>query len=237
MGGTAQSNTSSSEKSPLKLNIRQSGGSRPVGVGKNLSVTNQTYHPMLNLNNPNSTKIFDHPQDVASKGILNQQGSTCGLCASGTVANICGNNFTENVMFAHAKAKGLCSNDGGTTPAGRSQLITSMTGVPTDVVHVKNLEDLVPYVESGKGVIIPVEASIYKSDWYGNYNPQEPKGHAIVLASVVRDAKTNEIIKYVVIDSNGRTPSEACQHVDPKVLQTAFRVRGGAANVTKNIIY
>ena len=219
------------------------GGKTSNDGGSNggLAHTNQTYNTVSI--DGKTVNMFDHPQNVASRGVINQGhndlriGGTCGLCSSGTVMNMGGNHFTETDVVGYAKDRGLCNGSGGTSPYSRSAIINGMSGIPVDTVSVGSISDLVGYIENVQGVIIAVEASLYKPEWYGDYDPNEPKGHAMVLSSVVRDPNTNEILKYVVIDSNGANAQEACQLVDPEALQRAFSVRGAMANVTKNILF
>lgn len=247
-GGTASGRAGASGNASANSNNSNAASTdskQPVGVGKNLPATNQTYHPMINLKNPNKSKIFDHPLDMAANGIYGQSNpknkikGTCGLCSSGTISNVCGNHFTVDDMLNYALPRKLCSETGGTKPSDRANIIEGMTGVPVDVVQKGSLEELVPYVENGQGVIIAIEPRLYMSEWYGDFDPTDPKGHAVVLASVIRDTKTNKITKYVVIDSNGENPGvgEAVQYVEPSVLQNAFRFKGGLANITRNIIH
>lgn len=223
------------------------GSSSAGNVGSNgnsgggLSHTNQTYNSVFI--GGRTVSMFDHPRDAAAKGILNQghndlgMGGTCGLCSSGTVMNMGGNRFNETDVARYAKDRGLCNDSGGTSPQSRSAIISGMSDIPVDTVQVSSINDLVGYIENGQGVIIGVEASLYKPEWYGDYDSNDPKGHAMVLSSIVRDPNTNEILKYVVIDSNGTNAQEACQLVDPATLQRAFSMRGAVANVTRNILF
>lgn len=233
LGGTgSKQGLGSSSAGNAGSNGNSSGG---------LSHTNQTYN-FVSIGG-RTVSMFDHPRDVAAKGILNQGhndlgiGGTCGLCSSGTVMNMGGNRFNETDVARYAKDRGLCNDSGGTSPQSRSSIISGMSDIPVDTVQVSSINDLVGYIENGQGVIIGVEASLYKPEWYGDYDSNDPKGHAMVLSSIVRDPNTNEILKYVVIDSNGTNAQEACQLVDPASLQRAFSMRGAVANVTRNILF
>lgn len=233
LGGTSSKQETGPDPS------REPGGSVKSNGG--LARTNQTYN-RVSIDGK-TVNMFDHPRDVATNGVINQGhndlgiGGTCGLCSSGTVMNMGGNHFTETDVARYAKVKGLCTETGGTSPQSRSSIISGMSGIPVDSVQVGSISDLVGFVENGQGVIIGVEASLYKPEWYGDYDPNDPKGHAMVLSSVVRDPNTNEILKYVVIDSNGANAQKACQLVDPATLQRAFSIRGAEANVTRNILF
>lgn len=217
------------------------GGGYNGNSGTGLTHTNQTYNTVTV--NGKSVKMFDHPYDVAAKGVINQgnndlglQGD-CGLCASGSFMNMAGNSFTETDMAKYAKDKGLCTEDGGTSANDRASIISGMSGIPVDVVQVNSVEDLVSYVENGQGVIIGVEASLYNPEWYGDFDPNDPGGHAMLLSSVIRDPNTNEILKYVVIDSNGDDAQSACRLVDPVTLQRAFSYWGSTADVSRTILF
>ena len=209
--------------------------------GRGLPHTNQTYNTVTIEGQ--TVKIFDHPHDVAAKGVINQGTNDlglrgdCGLCASGSFMNLAGNHFSENDIAKYAKGKGLCDKDGGTNANNRASIITGMSGIPVDIVQGKSINDLVSYVENGQGVMIGVEASLYKPEWYGEYDPNDPGGHSMLLASVIRDPNTNNIMKYVVIDSNGNDPRDACQLVDPAVLQRAFSFWGSTAEISKTVLF
>ena len=157
------------------------------------------------------------------------------------MANVCGNHFTESFLYDYAKKNNMCDADGGTSPQQILDIFNSVTGVPASVKNTKSVEELVPYIEKGQGVIIAVEPYKYNSPLYGEYDPNNPAGHALFLASVERDIKTNKITKYGVIDSNGRTPKGSVFWVDAGVLDDAYRTYGGSSSgvsiVTNNIIH
>ena len=99
------------------------------------------------------------------------------------------------------------------------------------------LSDLAGEVEAGHGVVIGVTAPIYKEEWYGKYSHRNNGGHAIVIDSVIRDAKTGKITGYVVTDSNGESSWDAGVLVDAKTLEKAFRKGGRSALVTDEVIW
>ena len=61
-------------------------------------------------------------------------------------------------------------------------------------------------------------------------------GHAITITSVIRDKQTNEILQYVVVDSNPMSPDEAVRRVDAKVLNKAYKKFRKVAVVTDQIL-
>lgn len=203
-----------------------------------LSKTQQSYQTVFLEGR--ECKIFDHPDLIAQRGVYRQGHNThgiegtCGLCSSATVMNIAGYSYNENDVVDYAMEKGFCTEDGGTSANHRKQIIEGMGKILMKNIVGEPLQTIASYVEQGKGVILAVEASYLNPKWY---DPMVPGGHAITLASVVRDTKTNEIVKYVIIDSNGKTPEEACQFVEPKVLEKAFEKLGAIANVTTEILH
>ena len=94
------------------------------------------------------------------------------------------------------------------------------------------LSSLATCVENGQGVYISVRAGV------GGYNPNgwyngDSGGHALILNSVVRDAKTNNIKAFYIIDPNGQTPQQANIRISIDDLSSCFNVR---AFITDKII-
>lgn len=203
--------------------------------------TKQTYQPIFL--DGRECKLFDHPDLIAQRGVYSQGHNslgidgTCGLCSSATVMNIAGYQYNEDDVVVYAMKNKLCTESGGTSARHRKQIIEGMAKVSMTTTVGTSLQDIASLVEQGKGVILAIEASYVNPEWYGPYDPMQPSGHAVTLASVVRDAKTNEIVKYVIIDSNGRNPEEARQFVEPKVLEKAFGALGAEANITNEILH
>jgi len=133
---------------------------------------------------------------------------------------------------------------GGTTPANVKKIAKhfgleaetiskTFMGHRASFLNKPMLNSLATCVENGKGVYISVMAGGEKynpNGWYGS----KIGAHALVLNSVVRDAKTNEIKAFYLIDSNGENPQEASVRVSIKDLSSYFYTR---AFVTKNIIW
>lgn len=207
-----------------------------------LSKTYQSYNRQIIEGE--EVMIFDHPFAVVKRAICNQGSAfpngptgTCGCCASGTLLNMACYSYTEKDIVQFALDKQLCSPSGGTSPSDRTKILQEMASLETQSLTIEELSDLVPYIESGHGVIISVSASAYCPEWYGEYYPGVSDGHALVLCSVVRQPHTNDIIGYIVIDSNGSTPQKASRLVTPEKLQFAYSSRGSQANVTQSIIW
>lgn len=182
--------------------------------------------------------VFDHPFDENAGRICNQGSAyptgpqnTCGCCSSGTIINKAGGNTNEHDIVAFAWNNGFCDNDGFTTANTISDIL-SYSGVPSSNTSGTRLEELASYVEQGRGVIIAVNARRFDSNLY-----REAGGHAIVLESVIRDAQTNEILEYVVVDSNRENSVEAVRRVDAYRLERAFNDLGNQSISTNNIIW
>lgn len=196
-------------------------------------------------------KVYNSPHQTAEKHAICNQGSaypdaimgTCGCCSSGTIMNMAGFHFTEYDVVTYAKNNNLCrlrqspSENGGTSPNNRQAIVLGMSGI-----HCTNrtsqglsLEQLAEELECGHGVIIAVDAG-------GLPGYTESGGHAIVLASVVRDRNTNEIEGYYIYDSNGRGANgyagtdNVCQYVPKRVLEMCYDSWGRRCNVTEEII-
>lgn len=200
--------------------------------------------------------VFDHPFSDNNRHIFSQGSAfpadgkgggiegTCGLCACGTIINKAGGQATEKTVAKHALQNGLCSNRadeapehrGGTSIRQQAQILSD-AGLQASASSGCSLEGLSQIVETGRGVIISVTASIYKPEWYGPYSEENSGGHAIVLESPIRDVQTGHIVGYVVSDSNGSTGKEATVVVKSETLETAFDNRGGLAVITDDIIW
>ena len=170
---------------------------------------------------------------------------TCGCCASGTVMNMAGFNFSERDVVSYASNNGLCStggadpaDNGGTTAMDRPAIIEGMSGIQcTNTTGLYTLEELATQVETGHGVILGVDAS-----GLPGYNCAPGSGHAIVLASVVRNSSTNKIDGYYIYDSNGRVNDtsgndyDVCQFVPAETLDMCFESWGRRSNVSLQVI-
>lgn len=200
--------------------------------------------------------VFDHPFSDSNRHVFSQGSAfpadgkgggiegTCGLCACGTIINKAGGQATEKSVAKHALQNGLCSNRadeapehrGGTTIRQQAQILSD-AGLSASASSGCSLEGLSQIVETGRGVIISVTASLYKPEWYGSYSEENSGGHAIVLESPIRDVQTGQTVGYIVSDSNGSTGKEASVVVKAETLEAAFDNRGGLAVITDDIIW
>lgn len=187
--------------------------------------------------------LFDHPLEGNSTAICNQGSAyptgpqqTCGCCACGTLINKAGGFSTEHSVVAYAWDHGLCRDDGRTAPQDWIGILNS-AGITSHDCTGGSLESLADQVEQGHGVVIGVSACTYCPELYGRYSPLVADGHALVLESVIRDAKTGEIIEYVVTDSNGISAKDSCKRVPKAQMEKAFRRHGSKAIATDEIIW
>ena len=201
-----------------------------------LTKTNQTTEQHV-LNGRNVT-IYDHPFDSNSGRICNQGSAyptgpqqTCGCCACATIINKAGGSATEHSTVAYAWNNHYCDNEGRTTAHDWASILNG-NNVSASVTNGTSLSNLASYVEQGRGVIIGVDARAYAPDMYRSHG-----GHAMVLESVIRDSETNEIIEYVVADSNGSDSQNASRRVSASRLERAFERFGNLSVCTDQIIW
>ena len=224
-----------------------------VGTSSNtntckLSNTNQSYCKAKAGNR--DILVFDHPTDSAKNAVINQGTAkpaefegTCGLCAAGSIIRKAGISVSEGDMIAYASVNDLCTTkckperNGGTTSNQLVSILGALAGISTYSEIGKTLEELTLSIEKGHGVIIGVNPSKLNPAWYGSYQPNISSGHWVVLESVVRDAYTNAILGYVIFDSNGNTPSNACQIIKASQLEDAYYIDGAVSLITDDVIW
>jgi hypothetical protein len=194
--------------------------------------------------------VFDHPKESAKNAVINQGSAnpgkiegTCGLCASGTIIRKAGVSASEGSMTSYATMNGLCSigkspeRNGGTSPKQLVGILNVVAGIRAKNEYGKSLDELTSTIEKGHGVIIGVTPSIVNPKWYGLYNPNNNGGHWVVLESVVRDAYSNKVLGYVILDSNGDSPTTACQTIKASLLEDAYYADGADSIITTDIIW
>lgn len=156
--------------------------------------------------------------------------NTCGCCAAGTIINKAGGKTNERQVVGHALANGLCDADGFTSTASIAQILND-AGIKSTPWTGLSMEELAQKIEEGRGVIIGVDTYVF----YPGFGIRG--GHAIVIESVVRDAKTGKIIEFVVADSNAKDGISVCNRIPVKVLEKAYRRKWKQAIVTDDIIW
>ena len=160
--------------------------------------------------------------------------NTCGCCAAGTIINKAGGKTNERQVVDYALPRGLCDGDGFTGIRDIAQILSD-AGIKSSTYGGffigPSMDKLAEMVEQGRGVIIGVDAEAF----YPGYGVIG--GHAIVIESVVRDAKTGKILDFVVADSNAKDKISVCNRIPVKVLERAFRLKGRQAVVTDDIIW
>lgn len=217
-----------------------------------LSITKTGFQTKTLMNA--SVKEYNTPYESSVQYAIELQGSafpkefrgTCGCCSSGTVMNMAGFHFAEKDVVSYAAKRGLCikgdrdnRKNGGTSTEDRYHIIREMSGIECpSSVGVYTLEELAEKVESGYGVILSIDASGLP----GYSCPPGQGGHAVVLASAMRNVFTGKIIGYYIYDSNGSKNGrstgryDVCQFIHKEVLESCYEAHNFRANITEPII-
>lgn len=171
--------------------------------------------------------IYDSPLEMDRYLYHNQGSAdmaflgTCGLCACVNVLRLAGVLICELevLMFARSIGSGgepkpvLCSRyyespemNGGTSPLDR-QMILRYFGIDSELIQLeldpekhiadRNMDLISSFVESGKGVILSVHATVLRDN--------APSGtddhHAVTVTSTVRD-KEGKLLGFYIADSD-----------------------------------
>jgi len=160
---------------------------------------------------------------------------TCGLTSVANIAQMYGVELTEGQVVEFAAANGLCATgymdpgmNGGTSP-GTSALLLTEAGIPAHVETGNSLDDLIGYVEEGRGIELSVNAGLLWGDGDPRSYGDGGTNHAISLTGVVKDS-SGEVTGLVVCDSSG--PSPAPLHfVSAERMQEAWANIGGVCVV------
>ncbi|HEX5416282.1 MAG TPA: C39 family peptidase [Chloroflexota bacterium] len=166
---------------------------------------------------------FNHQQGDNPYGV---QGD-CGLVSCQDVLLQNGVSVTEAEVIEHAAENGECVIDpndpemsGGTSPESQAELLRDY-GIDANAESGDTIDDLADNIQSGKQVIIGVNAGILWND--AQYYENGQANHAITVTAVVRDEQTGQILGVVVNDSgDGQT-----KFVDAATLQAAWCDTGG----------
>lgn len=193
-------------------------------------------------------KIFDDPEETAKIAIFNQGSAfpgetegTCGLCAVGTLVSMSGTSTDEKTIVSYAITNNLCTTgksnagyNGGTSGAQLVGILGGYGGINARSRVGRDLDTLASDVEKGKGVVIGVDPALM-----GGAIPYNPAsgGHWVVLQSVCRDSKTNEVLGFFIFDSNGSSSKQTCQYLSRVQLEKAYSYDGFSSVVTNSIIW
>ncbi len=161
---------------------------------------------------------------------------TCGLVSCEDVLKQFGVQTSEAEVVQHAIEHGLCctggdeaSEMGGTTMRDQAQILTDF-GVPASEASGRSLDDLALTIESGRGVIIEVNAGVLWNDpdcyAFGDAN------HAVTVTGVARDPETGTVLGAFVNDSGRGFPEDSGRFIDAATLKTAWVQAGGNCVVT-----
>lgn len=200
----------------------------------------RTLEPMRHT--ANGGTLYDAPETKSRKlnwcqGLYsNSIQGDCGLCAVQNIARLGRKQLTERDIVELALKHNLCEKSptvtpgerGGTDPESRRKLL-SLIGIPSHLDSNQNIYHIADLVESGRGVIVPVEV---RSFWHGSNIPfDQAGGHAVVITSVARDALGNPTW-FHLCDSGLH---DANYTVDADQFRESLRL-GRQLNVTDRII-
>lgn len=228
--------------------IGGAAGSPNHGAGK-LAQTNQSFQTVMSGNR--ELKVFDRPSQSSQIAVFNQGSAfpgqiegTCGMCAVGSVLRLAGVNASEKDVTAFAVANGLCTTgqarsgrNGGTSGLQLAEILNGLGGISAEVKRGESLENLAQSIAQGKGVIIGVRASALNQPWYDPDKTDPPWAHWIVLQSVMRDAKTDEILGFYIFDSNGSSSDTTLQFIPTSRIQNAYARWQSQSVTTTDIIW
>lgn len=161
---------------------------------------------------------------------------TCGLVSCEDVLKQFGVQTSEAEVVRHAIEHGLCSTDGGdvtqmggTTMRDQAQILTDF-GVPASEASGRSLDDLALTIESGRGVIIEVNAGVLW-DNPAHYDFGDAN-HAITVTGVARDPETGTVLGAFVNDSGRGLPEDSGRFIDAATLKAGWVQAGGNCVVT-----
>ncbi len=190
---------------------------------------------------PDGSRIFDSPEETGSQldirqGCVSGYRGTCGLVSCENVLCMAGLEITEEDVVERATSRKppLCTMfgpedcNGGTTCFGRKKLLDTY-GVPS-CLRLQSSDTIAEAVESGKGVILSVDAGKFYDmpEWNG-------AGHAVTAISVKR-GPDREIQGFYICDSNsGELGETGSKYVEASKLEWAL-TPAGLCNITKKAI-
>lgn len=161
---------------------------------------------------------------------------TCGLVSCEDVLRQFGVKTSEADVVRHAIDNGLCNSRGfepgemgGTTVRDQAQILTDF-GVPASEHIAHSLDDLATGVESGRGVIIEVNAGVLWND--ANYYGFGEPNHAITVTGIARDPETGRVLGAFINDSGRGFPEDSGRFLDAATLDAGWLEAGGGCVVT-----
>jgi hypothetical protein len=154
------------------------------------------------IGDPNGFAEHFHPQGENPAGYR----GTCGVVACEDVLHQFGESTSEADVLNHAVERRLCNTSGsaevcgGTTPEGRSQILTDF-GEKSSVVPVTSLDQLRTFIEDGRGVIVRTNAGKFWNDPRPYAQGNGEFNHAITVTGVAIDPESFTTQGFFVNDS------------------------------------
>lgn len=156
---------------------------------------------------------------------------------------------SEDQITKYAIDSGLCvydpygdmSENGGTTAEMR-QMILAAFGIESDIGTPQNggtIEDIADAIDSGKGVLISVNAGVLWDcdDGSALVDGRVQVNHCVAVTGVARDASTGEITGIYIADSGRGLPEDACRYLTvDEVNEMYTEAVGSSVNITRNPI-
>lgn len=173
----------------------------------------------------------------------------CGLLSVRNMLARAGFEISEDEITKFAIENGLCVYDvfgeaagnGGTTVLNRWKILNAL-GVQNDMVAPGSggtLEDIADAVDSGRGVLISVNAGILWNydDGAPIVNGRPQINHCVSVTGIARDTETGAIRGVYIADSGRGEPGDACRFLTTEEFHQVYtNAYGSAANITREPI-
>ena len=170
----------------------------------------------------------------------------CGLVSISNTLRRANIVISENEVTGCAIQKRLCAYDkngnpvknGGTTLESRKQVFREL-GVESEVVRPGqggDLKDIADAIDSGRGVVISVNAGILwdKDDGSSTIMGRCPSNHCVSVTGIARDAATGKVVGVYIADSGRGIPGDACRYLTVEQFHEVYTdVYNSGANITK----
>lgn len=204
--------------------------------------------------NGRTVRIFDHPQRIAPDLPYSQgnntyrRNNTCALASSAVWQQLAGGKNKEQQFVGYASThcsadgKPICDETGSVYPENIPALWRRF-GMPATCDKSKNVERLAQAVESGRAVLVGVNAGrLWSAD-----NPERASvrkhigsgraNHAISVISCERDELTGTVVAVYINDTGRNLPRDACRRVPIEDFLRAFMVPNGVAVISDKPVW
>lgn len=174
---------------------------------------------------------------------------TCGLTSISNICRLSGLDVSEGMVTAYAIENGLCEVDpwspastGGITGTQAVELFGAC-GIDAHLEKAESfgIEELAQVIESGRGVMVGVDAGVLWDDpgcsSYTAYG-QIYANHYITVTGSARDAATGEVVGFYICDSGRGLQSDACRYISAEKFSLAYNasVYGADAVITNEVV-